>query len=100
MTSFYFAMYQGKDACPTGMQVVPNTKELLASKPAEERDRLLRPENRHELYALMVQRGPKGENMCKTPWAVSDAPLKTLSGDRNDGLNLDGWDGTKRKVVR
>jgi hypothetical protein len=93
VTSFYYAMYQGEDACPSGMQPVPTTKEFLAGKSAAERERLLLDENKRELYSLMVQRGPNGENLCNTPWAVSDAPLTTLSGDRNDGLDIDGWQG-------
>lgn len=94
VTYFYNAMYQGKDACPAGLNKILTSQEFLASKPAEERTRLLRSENSRELYRLMNSGGPKGENLCDAPWAVPDAPLTTLSGDRNDGLDLDGWKGT------
>ena len=91
VTSFYYAMYQGKDACPTGMNKILTSQEFLARKTPEERTRLLLPANSSELYSLMNSGGPKGENLCDAPWAVPDAPLTTLSGDRNDGLDLDGW---------
>lgn len=94
VTYFWYAMYQGPDACPNGMAHVSTSKDFLAGKPQAERDRLLQPQNRKELFHLMDLRGPKGENLCEVPWAVADAPLNTLEGDRNDGLNLDGWDGT------
>lgn len=94
VTSFYNAMYQGKDACPTGMNKIPTSQEFLASKAPEERARLLIPANTPELYRLMNSGGPNGENLCDAPWAVRDAPLTILSGDRNDGLDLDGWKGT------
>jgi hypothetical protein len=94
VTYFWYAMYQGADACPTGMAHVTTSKEFLATKPAAEQERLLKPENNKELYRLMDLRGPNGENLCEAPWAVTDAPMNTLSGERNDGLNLDGWDGT------
>lgn len=94
VTYFWYAMYQGPDACPTGMAHVTTSKEYLEGKPPAEKERLLRPENRKELFHLMDLRGPKGENLCEAPWAVADAPMATLQGDRNDGLDLDGQDGT------
>lgn len=97
VTSFYFAMYQGKDACPNGLNQILTSQEFLAKKSPEERARLLMPQNMRELYRLMNSYGsPHGENLCDTPWAVKDAPMTTLSGDRNDGLDLDGWQGTGR----
>lgn len=102
-TYFWYAMYQGKDACPTGMNHIPNSVEFLANKPPAERTRLLLPENKAELDDLYDRRGPKGENLCRAPWAVADATMTTLSGDRNDGFNLDGWNGTgepPKKVCR
>ncbi len=93
VTYFYNAMYQGKDACPAGLNKILSSQEFLAGKPAEERTRLLKPENMSELYRLMNSGGPKGENLCDAPWSVADAPMTTLSGDRNDGLDLDGWKG-------
>ena len=94
VTYFWYAMYQGKDACPNGLNHIANSQEFLASKPPAERARLLLPENQAELDEIYDRRGPNGENLCRTPWAVKDAAMTTLSGDRNDGLNLDGWDGT------
>lgn len=93
VTYFWYAMYQGKDACPTGLNHIQNSQEFLANKPSEERARLLLPQNSAELDDLYDRRGPKGENLCQTPWAVEDAVMTTLSGDRNDGLDLDGWKG-------
>ena len=93
VTYFWYAMYQGKDACPTGINHIPTSQEFLANKPPAERARLLQPQNAGELDRLYDQRGPKGENLCVAPWAVSDAAMTTLSGDRNDGLDLDGWKG-------
>lgn len=93
VTYFYYAMYQGKDACPSGTNPMVTTKEFLAKLPAEERSRLLLPENKRELYRKTVERGPNGENLCKMPWAVNDTSLLTLAGDVNDGLDLDGWKG-------
>lgn len=93
VTYFWYAMYQGKDACPSGLNHIPTSQEFLASKPPAERARLLLPENQPELDDLYDRRGPKGENLCRAPWAVKDATMTTLSGDRNDGLDLDGWNG-------
>ena len=96
VTHFYYAMFQGKDACPSGMNKILTSQEYLARQSPEERTRLLLPANARELYRGMNSNGPKGENLCEVPWAVPDAPLTMLSGDRNDGLNLDGWDGHGR----
>lgn len=93
VTYFYYAMYQGKDACPSGTNPIVSTKDFLAKLPQAERARLLLPENKRELYRKTVERGPHGENLCKTPWIVNDTSLLTLAGDVNDGLNLDGWNG-------
>lgn len=90
VTYFYYAMYQGADACPQGMSPIQSSKEFLAKLPAAERERLLRPENRNELFEKMVDRGPHGENVCKSPESAPDPQMLTLSGDRNDGLDLDG----------
>lgn len=93
VTYFYYAMYQGADACPSGTNPMVTTKAFLAKLPDAERARLILPENKRELYRKTVERGPKGENLCLTPWAVNDTSLLTLAGDVNDGLNLDGWNG-------
>jgi hypothetical protein len=94
VTYFYYAMYQGDDACPAGTNPMVTTADFLKALPEAERQRLLLPENKLELYRKTVERGPKGENLCAAPWAVSEAPMRMLEGNRNDGLNLDGWDGT------
>lgn len=67
VTYFWYAMYQGPDACPSGMAHVTTSKEFLEGKPAAERDRLLRPENRKELFHMMDLRGPKGKTSAKPP---------------------------------
>jgi len=90
VTYFYYAMYQGPDACPQGMQPIQTSEDFLKKYPADERAKLQRPENKRELYRKMSERGPKGENVCKTPWAAPDPQMYTLAGDRNDGLDLDG----------
>jgi hypothetical protein len=90
VTYFYYAMYQGPDACPKGMQPIQTSSEFLKKFSPEERARLLRPENTREVYRKMAERGPNGENVCKTPWAAPDPQMYTLSGDLNDGLDLDG----------
>jgi hypothetical protein len=94
VTYFYYAMYQGDDACPAGTNPMVTTADFLKSLPDAERQRLLLPENKRELYRKTVERGPNGENLCAAPWAVSDAPMRMLEGDRNHGLDLDGWKGT------
>jgi hypothetical protein len=43
----------------------------------------------------MVERGPHGENVCRNPEAVPDPQMLTLAGDRNDGLDLDGFQDDK-----
>jgi hypothetical protein len=91
VTYFYYAMYQGEDACPNGMAHVTSSQEFLAKFSPNERERLLRSENRRELFQKMVERGPNGENVCRNPAAVPDPQMATLAGDRNDGLDLDGF---------
>lgn len=94
VTYFSAAMYQGEGSCPTGMHKVVTVDDYLAKVAPAERQRLLLPANQRELAVKMVERGPNGENLCRAPWAVKDAQLTTLSGDRNDGLDLDGWKGS------
>lgn len=97
VTYFSLAMYQGEDACPNGLNKVLTTEAFLAAQTPAERDRLLEGQGANgarELNVKMVQRGPNGENVCKAPWVVKDAKLVTLSGDRNDGIDLDGWKGS------
>jgi hypothetical protein len=90
VTYFYYAMYQGDGACPKGVAPIKSSQEFLAKFAPDERERLLRPESRHELFQKMVERGPNGENVCKNPEVVPDPQMPTLAGDRNDGLDLDG----------
>jgi hypothetical protein len=90
VTYFFYAMYQGDDACPQGLQHIATSEEFLTRFPPAERARLLRPENARELDIKMVQRGPNGENVCSNPEAVADPQMLTLAGSRNNGLDLDG----------
>jgi len=89
-TYFYYAMYQGPEACPQGMQKIVTSAEFLKQFPQAERDRLLRRENIRELARLMNEKGKPGVNVCREPWKGDDPNMISLSGDRNDGLNLDG----------
>ncbi|MBV1687783.1 hypothetical protein KRR38_08860 [Novosphingobium sp. G106] len=89
-TYFYYAMYQGPEACPQGMQKIVTSAEFLKQFPQEERDRLLKRENMRELARLMNEKGKPGINVCREPWKGDDPNMISLSGDRNDGLNLDG----------
>jgi hypothetical protein len=97
VTYFSLAMHQGDDACPKGLNQVLTSDAFLATQSPAERARL--EENQREMYRKMVQRGPKGENVCKVHSASKDALLVTMSGNRNDGLDLDGWNGAGRAPV-
>src|SRR5579862_3823662 len=91
-------IYYGKfeEDCPQGFEMTVE-QAYLATKPPEERERLLRPENARE-YANGWKNefitGPGGENVCNNPKSfVNDPkhpPYRGVQGTIAYGMNLDG----------
>jgi hypothetical protein len=79
------------DECPEGM-AASNDELWWRGLSRQDRARLtnngLRGQDARGGLAML--RGPKGENVCVNPDAVTDPPLRTIRGKYSYGANLDG----------
>ena len=80
----------GADDCPNGPAQTPQQMYLAtAGLTAQEKQRLLRPENGRELLQLATK-GPNGVDLCRAPETVTHLPLNIIEGKTAVGLDLDG----------
>ncbi len=93
VTTWNTAIYESRfmDECPEGLN--PGNDEFWwRGLNKDDRGRLTQngmvTQIERQGYALV--RGPKGENVCQTPEAVTDTPLLTVEGPGAYGVNLDG----------
>ena len=91
LTAFAPAIYQGKDDCPDGLAGTIR-ENYLDSLPADERARLLKPENEKELTRLWQASsdGPNNTNLCANPEQFDRPLVRQLQGKVARGLDLDG----------
>jgi hypothetical protein len=90
LTDFAPAHNPGPGDCPQGPAQTPQQMYLATtSLPEDERRRLLLPENGRELTGRAI-RGPKGEDLCRVPEAVTHPPIHTVESKIGVGLDLDG----------
>ena len=80
-----------QDHCPRGFTIDAGTA-FLNSLPSgsKERIRLSKAESYTELYEYHASDGPKGENLCRTPWVVADPGMNLVEGGFAYGMDLDG----------
>ena len=90
---FYLAQHNSRfgDECPEGM-AASNDELWWRGLSKQDRARLtnngLRGQDARGGIAML--RGPKGENVCVNPDAVTDPPLRVVRGKYSYGANLDG----------
>jgi hypothetical protein len=74
-----------KQDCPDGLQVTDHAEFNAQYPTQEDRDR------QFKLGMHYLNRGPNGENVTYSPWAVKDPiPARYLQGHAGYGMNLDG----------
>jgi hypothetical protein len=76
-----------KQDCPDGLQVTDHAEFNAQYPTQEDRDR------QFKLGMHYLNRGPNGENVTYSPWAVKDPiPARYLQSHTGYGMNLDGTD--------